>query len=126
MSKKLTIKELIAQKEQLKNKKAQTAELYVESLGGNIVVNSANNSLILESQSLGQEDPTRADIYMVYQCVKEPNLKDKELQEAYECTEPLDIVERIFLPGEIAGIADQIMKLSGFGSVNKVAKELKN
>ena len=127
MAKKLTIKELIAQKEQLKNKKSRTIDLYVESLDSEITVSSPSSALILEAQDVGEQDATRADAYIIFNCMKEPNLKDSELQTAYSCLEPLDIVEKLFLPGEVAAIASEIMKLAGFGSnVSKVGKEIKN
>lgn len=53
--------------------------------------------------------------------VKEPNLKDKELQDAFGCTSPMDIVEVIFKAGEIPQIAIECMKLAGYvGGVEAV------
>jgi len=127
MGKKLTIKELMAQKEQLKNKKTETVDLYVDCLDAEITVVIPTASLILEAQSQGEVNKTRADYYLIFNSVKEPNLKDAELQNAYGCVEPLDIVENIFLPGEVSAIAGAIMDLAGYGtSVSKVGKEIKN
>ncbi|SNR86066.1 Phage XkdN-like tail assembly chaperone protein, TAC [Anaerovirgula multivorans] len=127
MAKKLTIKELIKQKNDLKNKKEKPATLYVESLDSEIVVKAPSTDIILEAQSQGENDATRADKYIILECTKEPNLKDKELQEAYGCVEPLDIVEHIFAPGEISGIAVEIMSLAGYGnSVKRVVNDIKN
>ncbi|SET55465.1 Phage XkdN-like tail assembly chaperone protein, TAC [Natronincola peptidivorans] len=127
MSKKLTIKELLAQKEQLKNKKAKVVDLYIESLDAEIAVVTPSTSIILEAQAEGERDAVRADTYLIFNSVKEPNLKDVELQKAYGCVEPLDIVEKIFLPGEISSIASEIMKLAGYGSVvSRAGKEVKN
>ena len=127
MAKKLTLKELLAQKEQLKNKKTATVDLYIESMDAEITVKVPSASLILEAQGQGEEDPARADSYLIFNSVIEPDLKDKELQEAYGCIEPLDIVEKIFLPGEISSIAVEIMKSAGYGSnVSRVGKEVKN
>lgn len=127
MSKVLSIQELIAQKEKIKQNKAKVATLYVKSLESNIVVRSPGTAEMLESQSAGESDPTRADSYLLLQCVKEPNLKSDELQKAYGCVEPLDIVPALFLPGEVSAIAIEIMKLAGYGSsVNKVGNDIKN
>ena len=61
------------------------------------------------------------DKYMCYECIKEPNLKDKELQEAFGCSSPMDIVEVIFKAGEIPQIAIECMKLAGYvGGVEAV------
>ena len=63
----------------------------------------------------------------MYTIIKEPNLKDKELQKAYECTEPTDILEQIFTRGEIADISTFALEEAGFkrGTV-KVVEMLKN
>ena len=127
MGKKLTIKELIAQKEALKSRKKKTANLFVESLEGEITIESPTSDIMLTAQSEGETDAVRADRYLVYKCVKDPNLSDKELQEAYGCVEPIDIVKEIFQPGEVSKIAVEIMNLGGYGnSVTKVASDLKN
>lgn len=127
MGKKLTIKELIAQKEAIKKNKEKTATLYVESLGYEIVVTSPGKDVMLEAQEIGESDATKADDYLLLQCVKEPNLKDAELQKAYGCVEPTDIVREIFLDGEVSAIAMEIMKLAGYGSsVSKIGKDIKN
>lgn len=127
MSKKLTIKELLDHKEKIKNKKPRTVDLYVKSIDAEITITSPSSALITEAQGEGEHDATRADAYIAYHCIKEPNLKDTEVQSAYECVEPLDIVGKIFLPGEIAAIASEIMQLAGFGgNVSKVGKEIKN
>jgi len=114
MSKKLTVQELIAQREKLAKKKSKTETLFISSMDSDIVIKAPTSSLLLEAQSMGQDDATKADVYLVYQCVTEPDLKDKKLHEAFECVEPMDIVSEIFLPGEVASIADKIMGLGGF------------
>ncbi len=115
MSKKLTVQELIAQKEKLANKKQKKETLFIKSMDSEITIQAPTSSLILEAQERGADEATKADTYLVYQCMIEPDLKDKKLQEAFECVEPMDIVDLIFLPGEVASIADKIMTLGGFG-----------
>ncbi len=124
---KLTIKELLAKKEEMKSRKVQEADLYIESLDAEITIIAPLQTLILEAQEESEKDNSRGDEYIVFHCVKEPYLKDKALQEAYGCAEPLDIVSKIFLPGEISGIASEIIKLAGFGTgISKVGKAIKN
>ncbi len=36
------------------------------------------------------------DKYMCYECIKEPDIKSKEVQDAFGCAVPMDIVEIIF------------------------------
>ena len=66
------------------------------------------------------------DAYIVYSCVKEPCLKSKELQEAFGCIDPMEIVEKIFEPGEIPMIAVECLKLAGYIDGVKAVDELKN
>lgn len=45
----------------------------------------------------------------------DPDLKSHELQEAYGAASPLDLLEKLFLAGEIMNIAAEVTDLSGFG-----------
>lgn len=127
---KLTLKTLLERKEQIINQKKTraTAELYVKSLDGTITIVAPDRAIIADSTEMGESDGTKGDMYVVYQCVTEPSLKSKELQEAYGCVEPLDIVEKLFLPGEISAIAKELLELAGYdqNGVKKISDEVKN
>lgn len=127
-SKKLTIKDLLARKDQLKKKKQSTETLYIESLQGEITIQEPTRELCLESLEMAEGgDSNRADAYMAYNCIVEPNLKDKELQKEFGCVEPTEIVDILFKPGEIAAISGYCLQLAGYGNpVKKVEKEIKN
>lgn len=58
--------------------------------------------------------------------VKEPNLKDKELLKHFGCATPNDLVNKLFLPAEIATIADKIGALCGYKDQDEVDNEVKN
>lgn len=118
--KKVTLKDLIAKKEQIKNKKNETKQLFVSSLDGTITVQKPSRELCLEALDM---DSQRGDTYLVYHCVIEPNLKDKELQDSFGCVEPIEIVEHIFEAGEVSSIAKELVKFAGY--VDSV-KEVKN
>lgn len=120
---KITLQELIRRKEQMleSKKKKQTKELYIKSLDGCITIESPSADLAKDSQ-----ESENGDVYMVYSSVIEPCLKSKELQEAFGCVEPMEIVEKIFAPGEIPLIAVECLKLSGYIDGVKAVDELKN
>lgn len=123
--KRITLKELIEKKEQrlaAKREKIQD-EMYIESLGGTVVIEEPSASLIRDAVKMDED----GDRYMVYQCCIEPNLKSEELQSAYGVIEPPEIVDVIFKPGEVSHLAQQCMKMAGF-SENSVqpVKDLKN
>ena len=114
----ISVKELIAKKEAIEAKKNETVD-FVTSIG-TVTVKKPTKSIVLESI----EQEKTGDAYLILNQVVEPNLKDPALQEAYGCVEPLDIVEKIFMPGEVANLARAIMRTSGYGV--DVVEDLKN
>lgn len=129
MKKVLSLAELIQEKAKYKlGGETKTATLTVERLNANIVIEIPDTALCMDALS-NKDDETgkKADDYLVYTIMQEPNLKDKDLQKAYECVEPTDILEQIFTRGEIADIASFALDAAGFkrGTV-KVTEELKN
>lgn len=125
----LNLAELIKEKAKYKlGEETKTAELKVDRLDAIITIEIPDTQLCMDALN-AKDDETgkKADDYLVYTIMQEPNLKDKELQKAYECAEPTDIVEMIFTRGEIADIATYALDEAGFkrGTV-KVVEELKN
>jgi len=120
----VTIQELIAQRENLANRKKK--KYTIETSVGEIVVQVPDAALIAESLNLS----TGFEInkHLVYNSVILPNLRDGELQKAFGAFEPTDIVAKIFLPGEISRIGDELFKLAGYDTkiVSKLYEEVKN
>jgi hypothetical protein len=121
---KLTLKELVRRKEQVleSKKKKKTRDLYIKSLDAVITIEEPDAALARDAQEMDE----KGDNYIVYSCVIEPCLKSKELQEAYECVEPMDIVEKVFAAGEIPQIAIECIKLAGYIDGVKVVEDIKN
>lgn len=128
MSKPITVKDLLAQKDKLKKKKLSKEKLYIASLDGYIVIQEPTREIALEALNMTQgANADKADAYVVYHSVVEPNLKDQELQETFGCVEPLDIVDKIFKGGEVTAISGHSLALAGYGDgVKKLDKEIKN
>ena len=120
---KITLTELIRRKEQMleSKKKPKTETLYIKSLDGTITIESPTSALARDAQ-----DMDNGDAYMVYSCVTEPCLKSRELQEAFGCIDPMEIVDKIFEPGEIPQIAIECLKLAGYIDGVKVVDDIKN
>ena len=114
----VSVKELIEKKDAIAANKAATVK-FVTSIG-TVVVKKPTKSMVLEA--LGRESD--GDAYLILQQVVEPDLKDSALQDAYGCVEPLDIVEKLFMPGEIVNFSRAIMKTSGYGV--DIVEDLKN
>ncbi|SKA99337.1 Phage XkdN-like tail assembly chaperone protein, TAC [Caloramator quimbayensis] len=122
-AKKLTLKDLIAKKEQILNNKVKTMDLYVKSLDAVITIQKPDIDTIIDASKI--DNPSESDRYLVYNCVIQPNLKDKELQEAYGCVEPIEIL-KIFEDGEISSIALKCMELAGYRNSVSVVEDIKN
>lgn len=127
-TKKLTVTDLIEKKEKIQPKQNVTQEILVNRLGATVTIRRAERSLVLDTMDLAtdEESEDKSDEFFVYNIMIEPNLKDPELQKAYGCAEPTDIVSKIFEYGEIASIAQEGMKLSGYKKGITVVKDLKN
>src|SRR5699024_12642399 len=113
---KLTLKHLIENKDKITKEKKETQELYVEELDATITIEKPERSLVLDALELAQDEnhDGNGDDFLVYNIVKEPNLKDEELQKAYGCVEPSDVVHEIFSVGTITSIAQAGMELAGY------------
>jgi len=108
----VNIKDLIAKKEEIQQKKEnKTATLAVDSLGGSIKITKPTGTMVRDAREMGSPE---GDVYLIYNNVTEPNLKDPELQKAYGCVEPTEIVEKLFEDGEVALISQEIIKLAGY------------
>lgn len=120
---KLTLDELIRRKMQIQEAKRQrkTKELYIESLDGTITLTEPSREVLSDASQI--EDAYAVNRYVVYNCVTSPNLKSAELQEAFDCAEPYDIVDQLFSYGEVMQIGGFLNTLSG---INGGVEEVKN
>ena len=123
MEKIVNIQDLIKNKEKIQARKNKFYDLEIPNFG-TVTIKQPTASLITETLNM----ENNADQYIIYESFVEPNLKDKTLQEEFECTEPTDIVNKIFKVGEIAYIGRAIMECAGFNKdvKYKVHEELKN
>ena len=126
----ISLKELIQNKVKYERKNGgEEVKLHLERLDAEIIIETPSKEFCLDVMDMAndKEQAKNTDAYMVYSMIKEPNLKDKELQKAYECKEPTDIVEKIFTLGEIGAIVNKGFESAGFskGAVS-VVEELKN
>lgn len=120
---KLTLKDLIAKKEQVLNGKKKTRDLHIKSLEGVITIEKPSIETVIDATKI--DDGVESDKYLVYNCIIEPNLRDKELQKEYGCIEPTEIL-KIFADGEISSIAKECMNLAGYGGSVSVVDDIKN
>lgn len=124
---KLTLDELIRRKMQIQEAKRQrkTKELYIESLDGTITLTEPTKELMVDVTNM-DGDSYSINKYVVYNCVSEPCLKSKELQECYECIEPSDIVDKLFSYGEVMQIGTHLNELAGLTTGVSEVEKIKN
>jgi len=122
--KKVTLEALVKQSKTLKEKKPSVREVYIHSLDGTVTVEEPSYELCLDAITGATGDS--ADVHLIYNCVISPNLKDKELQTAYNCSEPDDIVRKVFKPGEITALSKALVGLAGYVNSVQVLDDLKN
>lgn len=117
----ISVKELIEQKEKIEGNKKILYD--IETSIGTITVKQPDASFVADILKL---DNVKNEL-MILDNVVEPNLKDKDLQKAYNCVEPTDIVGKLFKAGEVGNIATAIIKCAGYESLEaKVHEEIKN
>ena len=103
-------------------------ELFIKRLNDTIKIKSLDvNKLInLADTSKNQYE---TNVKIVYYAMVEPNVRDKELQEAYKTkSNPYKIVESIFKPVEVNLISDKVCEISGLKEVEdmeELVKEVK-
>lgn len=127
---KLTLQDLMARKEQRARDSIEYKRVHVESLGGDLELKKIPLLKYLDliggmDENTSAGDALRSQIELIYECC--PLLHNKELQEAYECVEPTDIVSKIFDDNfrEIMMVGATISEFYGIDA-SEVMTELKN
>lgn len=122
----VTIEELIGKKDEIKAKKKNLYDL--ETSIGDITIKVPSSKLIADTWNF--KDSMEGNKYLIFESTVSPNFKDSELQKAYGCGEPIEIIPALFPAGEITRIASAILKLSGFDEPIKsklhIQNEIKN
>lgn len=56
----------------------------------------------------------------------DPSFTDADSIAKLSCTTPSDYIRKVLLPGEIAALADEIQRLSGYTDLEELKEEAKN
>lgn len=125
MAKKVTLEQLIKQKDKLQGNKKEAINVYVESLEGYVVLNKPDRQLIADAQAM--DNAFESNIHLVTYCLVEPDLKDKEAQKAFGVITPKELLQEILNDGEISNLAEELVEQAGFKKGNvRLVKDLKN
>ena len=88
-----------------------------EELGEEVVFTIKQLSLdkINELRETNSENVTT---HMVIEAIKEPSFKSKELMDKYDAITPVDLMNKILLPGEIEELSLLVSKMNGYRKDN--------
>lgn len=92
--------------ERFKNEKGEYMPFKIRSL---------TSSQYADAMAISGGSPTKLPTQIVIMGTVEPNLQDISLQEAYGTVNAKELAEKIFKPGEMFALSDEILRLSGFG-----------
>ena len=128
---KMTSKALIAMKTDIDKRKDERLCVTIGDLGEwEFMVPSAADMLDAQAyeQNHGKTADSVGDVFLVYSMCLTPDLRDKELQEAYGARGPA-IVNALLRPGEVQELTEALMAKAGYDkSVVEIkkAEEVKN
>ena len=117
----LTAQELIRKRELIEKKKTQKVNIEVKDLG--TFQFRIPDYLDIEDSNAADD----SDAYLIYACCEQPDLKDSDLQKEYDAQMPLDIVNKIFMPGEVSRMAGLLVQKAGYDKeCVKIIEKAKN
>lgn len=120
---KLTIEDLLAQKDR---QEVKTKTVHLDGLGGELEVRRIPLDKFTDYMERTQKGDAKTKLEtqyeMIYDCC--PILHNEQLQEAYECKDPLDIVPRV-LRENIMDMNALVAAISAFYGVD-LYEDLKN
>ncbi len=89
-------------------------------------IRNITSNEVAEMGRLSSVQSINEDVYVVAKCCVAPNFKSVELQKHYNVNGDVELVRNILLPGEIANLSKEILKISGFGvPFDKLVKDAK-
>lgn len=114
--KRLSVTDLMKEKEKYQVKTDVSEVVLVERLNAEVVIRKPEKSLCVDTMRMARDESndTDADVYMVYNTIVEPDLKDPALQKEFSCVLPTDIVSKIFEAGEIGQLSEVAFELAGY------------
>lgn len=124
---KLTLTDLVAKKAEKEAARTRSEDVYVESLGGYLTVQSPPRNIFFKSIDMSgdtTESQVYANMFLIYNSVS--LFRNSELLAEYDVTDNVEIVEKLLEFHEIKDLAEKAMELSGFMKPQKLDEEIKN
>ena len=124
----ISAKDLIKKKKIIEEKKDKQIQIEVPETG-TFLFRIPNMLDYEDAEAYGKkrDNGYEENKFLIHACCLEPNLKDSELLEAYGVKNPIDIVDKLFMVGEVSSIATTLVKKAGFDKeAYKVVEKAKN
>lgn len=121
----LTIEDILNRKEFYKDRHEKITKLELNNLGKYIEVKPMTDEVTEAVNEMIENDSENADRYALFHCCVNPDLSDSRLKDAFGAVTPLEVVDSIFTTGEIKGIAQKLLEISGYNTV-EIIDEIKN
>ena len=124
----ISAKDLIEKKKLIEDKKDKQIQIEVPDTGTFLfriptLMDYEDSDAYGKKRKSGYEE----NKFLIHSCCLEPNLKDAELLEAYGVKNPIDIIDKIFMVGEVSTIATTLVEKAGFKKdAYKVVEKAKN
>nr|DAH73532.1 MAG TPA: tail assembly chaperone protein [Caudoviricetes sp.] len=117
---KLSIQDIIAKKEDCKNrKKIKKCLIHSEFLGGELEAHSLSKEDLADVRVRLRDEGEEGVYHFIFLSIDE--LRDPELKKAFSCKRGIDIVDRLFSDAEKAMIVDILSELNGLTSLDENA-----
>lgn len=111
----LTLEQLIAAKEQREKDRLMVKEIDIPALGGSLLFKRPSDELIFDLVESVQKDDSLANSCDQYATVLHAccdQLRDPELREALDVSNPVDVVYAILDAGDIVSVGDQVCQMN--------------
>ena len=124
----ISAKDLIKKKQLIEDKKDKQIEIEVPETGTFLFrIPTLLDYEDAEAYGKKRDNGYEENKFLLHSCCLEPNLKDPELLEAFEVKNPIDIVDKLFMVGEVSSIATTLVQKAGFDKDSyKVVEKAKN
>jgi hypothetical protein len=124
----VSVADLIQNMEKIRDRKPKKGSVYVEDLGGNVIIIEMRVAVLDEAREMGQEGgKDSGDCHIIAESVVEPDFHNADLLKKYSVPGSVDLVRKLLKPATIRSLSLEIVKFSGFtGSTVGIVEELKN
>lgn len=127
--KRATKEALISRAQANRDKKKEYKEYYCKAIDANLLIKKLSITRVCEIMDMADDSTLAGDLELSKQLIYEsvPLLQDKEIQDAYGCAEPYDIVLAVMDDdiGELQRVSQTILSIYGLDELD-LETEIKN